>query len=700
MQDEVGLEVRRHEPWGLLTLTLSDRKHTARHKREHVCDEPGCQRGGKGFATINDLERHQKAVHKMKPSHGHSRTFKCFGANCKQEEKEWPRFDNFKQHLVRMHKTEDTDALIKRSNDWYENEKKPPQPTSISTPQLQPSALRLRLPNANESYGATSHQQQSQSHLSPTWTPSANSTRPQQLKTPSRTRHASFSGHPDPSRAFGFGVTPLRHFQSLDVSPAGGSRLDQFPGISNLKQLSPAVAFNYTHQPLRERATPAYTVPNPDTPALSDLPGMSSPYSANFPIPQVDFAQIASKFSSDQQLSLPTSDQDINSPSMSPNGTQQTPLSSPISLNGIRALMGLGGNGGGNQDARAAAMIERIMQAGIEKLSESQHRSAATTTTSPAPSSITTTNLTSNPDVPDARVIFRCTEHPCKKTYPRACDLKKHLKRHHRPYGCTFPKCFEKFGSKYDWKRHETSQHFQLECWKCALCPSNESRNGQSGSPHSFYKRTGYETHLKNVHSLSPDPIREHVSKQRIGRDCRSRFWCGFCKCVVELQKKGLEGVDERFNHIDNHFKAELQIEEWVDLDRHVAKGSLENEAEGEVELDDVLGSDGITGGSAGTRYNDHDKGEGNLYDANAGQAIIGQKRAHPSDSDIPSSSSDTRQAKRHQSRPRAQFFQCHECRKGPWLLQHSTSCLECQHECCELCNLLDGKGRIQSNSS
>ena len=90
------------------------KKHEARHKREHICEVDGCQRR-KGFATINDLERHQKTVHNIVPSHGYNRVYRCFAAGCAKHEKEWPRLDNFKQHLIRMHKDQDTDSLVKKS---------------------------------------------------------------------------------------------------------------------------------------------------------------------------------------------------------------------------------------------------------------------------------------------------------------------------------------------------------------------------------------------------------------------------------------------------------------------------------------------------------------------------------------------------------------------------------------------------------
>ena len=87
------------------------RRHDARHNKEHVCKVPDCSRT-QGFATINDLERHQKSVHKIQPEHGYSKEYKCFGDSCPKRDKEWPRFDNFKQHLKRIHQQESTETLI------------------------------------------------------------------------------------------------------------------------------------------------------------------------------------------------------------------------------------------------------------------------------------------------------------------------------------------------------------------------------------------------------------------------------------------------------------------------------------------------------------------------------------------------------------------------------------------------------------
>ncbi|OAL26376.1 hypothetical protein AYO22_04294 [Fonsecaea multimorphosa] len=94
------------------------RKHRGRHDREHKCPFPACPQKQRGFATSNDLDRHLFVIHKI--NNRRSRSYKCFGQNCSRPNQEWPRLDNFKQHLKKLHPGESEISLLQRSNDWYE----------------------------------------------------------------------------------------------------------------------------------------------------------------------------------------------------------------------------------------------------------------------------------------------------------------------------------------------------------------------------------------------------------------------------------------------------------------------------------------------------------------------------------------------------------------------------------------------------
>ncbi|KAL8671475.1 MAG: hypothetical protein Q9168_004025 [Polycauliona sp. 1 TL-2023] len=180
----------------------------------------------------------------------------------------------------------------------------------------------------------------------------------------------------------------------------------------------------------------------------------------------------------------------------------------------------------------------------------------------------------------------KITCNQCPVTTARQCDMntsatrvanddaRKHQKRHTRPYGCTFPGCSKKLGSKNDWKRHENTQHYQIETWRCHEY-SESSAIGQCASI--FYRREQFQGHLREKHKIGDEQyIQTQCKQHRIGRNGQGKFWCGFCQEIVELKTKGLEAWEERFRHIDDqHYKKKQTIYDWLPLDGHVAKGLM-----------------------------------------------------------------------------------------------------------------------------
>lgn len=82
-----------------------------KHMKPHKCDVPGCKRNEQGFTTLNELNWHKKIVHRLATEH---RGFQCKAENCWNKEKIWPRLDNFRQHIERMHQDEDIEDLVNR----------------------------------------------------------------------------------------------------------------------------------------------------------------------------------------------------------------------------------------------------------------------------------------------------------------------------------------------------------------------------------------------------------------------------------------------------------------------------------------------------------------------------------------------------------------------------------------------------------
>jgi hypothetical protein len=151
------------------------------------------------------------------------------------------------------------------------------------------------------------------------------------------------------------------------------------------------------------------------------------------------------------------------------------------------------------------------------------------------------------------------------------------MKRHERPYGCTFLTCNKIFGSKNDWKRHENSQHFHLETWRC-----DKERLEGGVCAKVCYRRQTFSDHLVKAHKMSvnDDAFQAKLDNCRIGRNCQSRFWCGFCNKLVELKKRGVEAWTERFDHIDDHFmgrhgQPKQNIQDWVPMDSDKPKGEV-----------------------------------------------------------------------------------------------------------------------------
>lgn len=176
----------------------------------------------------------------------------------------------------------------------------------------------------------------------------------------------------------------------------------------------------------------------------------------------------------------------------------------------------------------------------------------------------------------------------------------KHIKRHTRPYGCTFPNCARRFGSKNDWKRHENTMHYQIETWKCAeLIPQDGGNRTRAKIPgtigttsgvqcgHLCYRRELFMEHLHEAHDLRDvqhkDYVKDQCKKRRVGRNGQCGFWCGFCKTVVQLEKTNTDAWDERFNHIDNeHFKKGDRVESWMPL-----AGEVPSRGSGQAEVCD-----------------------------------------------------------------------------------------------------------------
>ena len=84
-----------------------------------MCKVEGCSRA-EGFSTTNDLDRHIKSKHPSSiPESEATKMYRCYVVGCKSKDKAWPRLDNFKSHLKRVHpqllqNDDEFEAIVKR----------------------------------------------------------------------------------------------------------------------------------------------------------------------------------------------------------------------------------------------------------------------------------------------------------------------------------------------------------------------------------------------------------------------------------------------------------------------------------------------------------------------------------------------------------------------------------------------------------
>lgn len=143
-------------------------------------------------------------------------------------------------------------------------------------------------------------------------------------------------------------------------------------------------------------------------------------------------------------------------------------------------------------------------------------------------------------------------------------DRRKHIKRHTRPYVCTFTSCDSSHGSRSDWKRHEETQHVLQESWLCtARLPDGSKCLANFTSEHAF------QSHLVVAHNV---PVLQATSQlcedMHLGEAGAGRFWCGFCQDIVRQDLQSGHGPTEmRMQHVGDHYdKDDCSIVNYVFL--------------------------------------------------------------------------------------------------------------------------------------
>ncbi|KAL2004973.1 hypothetical protein VTN00DRAFT_2823 [Thermoascus crustaceus] len=543
------------------------RKHEARHEKPFKCDEPNCHRN-EGFGTINDLERHKRCVHKKKPERGH-KMYICFGKNCPRRNKMWPRLDNFRQHINRMHAGEDVDELLNRSDVWYQRWKREQEKkTSVvdrfpSSPTRQEPQMQMATPNRSERNSNNDDAHQSASDL----------IAPSQIVK-----------NPDIQSSAGFRLSPIKNFSSYGdrdtilAEAVSGKTVSQQTHAEQQSTTLPGLRALNLHSSFDQGPL-----------EVDSLGPLSSPLQNS-----------SSKGkSSDVVAEAAMNVVDAMTKMMTSSPRRQGSKGQTDRRNSI------------DRDEAALCnkrkeMIQMILSAALEQLGGGQTPGSAATHDK-------TCKTSGHETEPKEERVFKCDF--CPKTTRLRCELKKHMKRHERPYGCTFPKCHKTFGSKADWKRHENSQHFHLQCWRCTQRDTTGLECARL-----FYRQEMYVQHLSKDHRIeNRKDIDTFIRKNRIGRNGQSQFWCGFCKMIIPLKQQGLGAWNERFDHIDTvHFKNGERIGDWLPPGGHLTK-EKERDEEKRKKAEEKRNNENAAASAANNNHNCENDTTSNSSDSSCG---------------------------------------------------------------------------------
>ncbi|KAF4972897.1 hypothetical protein FSARC_640 [Fusarium sarcochroum] len=487
------------------------RKHELKHSLPWVCDVSGCSRE-KGFTSKNDLDRHKKTVHGDRSVGG--RTFVCNIGNCAKKSKFWPRADNFRSHLQRIHS-----KTYQANDDLSEYVHRPPPSqdlegiggSAMAYLQAQEQSPGLAHPSAifsyREHYG---DRRVSQSQI-------GTNTLPRSSGSISFDRDAS-------------GLATVREGDENFIQP------DILSGPGPF------------HPPPHRWQVPAASdedAPGDDITASESEPQEDSPSQAMGGVQQSETSDTEMSSASGQDLGSHQPDVRM----IDADEAQHTPK--PMSSQGNSIV---------DSSSMNPESTFKILDKIPKEVIASYLKTHSTELREETPKPDTTSSKSQGHS-------HKCPD--CEKSFPRLCELKKHRKRHSKPYGCTFADCKKTFGSKNDWKRHESIQHYQLETWTCD-CTKPDSTEACGKVCH---RRESFRNHLTKEHAiLDSSKLEEKVDSCRKGRHCDAHFWCGFCLKTIEIKETDNTWV-KRCDHIDDHFSGrgmpKRHISDWVHEDHH-----------------------------------------------------------------------------------------------------------------------------------
>lgn len=749
--------------------THSDfKKHCARHDLHHICDHDDCSRRGKGFATVNDLQRHRRSVHKLLEEG--ERFYRCLAKGCSKPTKDWPRKDNFRSHLRKTHPNEDVETLVKMSEDWWDNDGKDrsvqqdaphirvQEPDSYNGSGLHPIDYYQQGPQSVTPHLSSSVSDSERPHSSPApQTPFSNAWvgqdimsyenlmpgtpqyqqrqhAQQQSQVMARQGYMTSSMYATPS-------SPLqRTYQTQQASnnfQRSQPRLQvQRASVPN-NMLGPphavhggqASSQSHARSPSAQRAPVTSTHQMSRTTSVnpSNLQSHVQAVNAGRSRTVADFRSFHEEQMTEVQAVEPADAWNFD---FSNQADALTNVGGGVgSIDFLGPALSTSTNpqnvsqtfaadqGQGNDNSELSVEINNFLKR-VEDMAENGQIGDAITALrsvegpSVGGSSTEVSQLDVNADVwieeipkDNGKSFFRCkwekVGHKCgsaKKLWPLRSEIKKHIKRHTKPYGCTFENCYKRFGSKSDWMRHELKRHQQQDCWRCEI-PLQSPAPGLQRCRQTFGKKEQFTHHLQHFHQITdPQLVNPLLTKQHINSGFQPQYWCGFCREIQRLQHKGKQGYHERYDHIAKHVSdEEKSIDDWYPPEGKLSKREIlaqkTKARSNNNENADV--DDGDAEEDEHDVSQEDDTAESSLSSTSPPEETPGRQSSHATGtqqyplqfghSNKRSASEAGIQQSQQRVERRANFWRCELCQEIN-LLATSLACNNCDHQWCKTC--------------
>ena len=496
-------------------------------KKIHQCHH--CV-GGKLFSTVNDLDRHKKSVHgRVDPG---DKIWLCRVPGCSVSTKIWVRLDNFKQHIHRIHGNEHTDSAEGMQTTYDPATHGPIEPSkgkkggsqqahqhSVSQDASDPSAIE----GMDFDYTETFIQPHEMAQREPSLRRAR--TQSQALMSISQTPNTGSTSMINHGQRSSSLTSNAAQNKFLTVAPQHQGTYQNF--AQNVRSSGPMNKPRTVADPrtlIQERRLEMQQQQRldlsavPSTPTTDDLTSIGAGLgtsAANSSMPQDE--------GGDQEI---------------PREVQSSiAKATELFQNAMRAF---GDVPAGLRDT----LISSLSSSGQKAARPPASRSAKSSKTSEAAKS------------DGLKVVMTCTEHGCDAKFSKKSELNKHISRHLRKYGCTFDHCYKRFGTKWEWKRHEHNQHVQLDEWRCRQQDCDEPSDD----------RNAFITHLKQ-HRLRD--VETELAQCALAKKWLGSFWCGFCSRIIPSEAEfGAPMDEERYNHISRHIDGpeKRNIDDWIEL--------------------------------------------------------------------------------------------------------------------------------------